>query len=138
MKKQVIRLTESELYDIINESVIKIINEASNLQLKRKLIRKLYKETQELTSHIYRDDDWRHVSDSFAFIRDIIGDIGELSVRVENGGYVKDKDGIPMYKEYLFNIVLNDNSEINGSLKCHAAGSVEDPFDRYDITITMW
>ena len=28
--------------------------------------------------------------------------------------------------------------EINGSLKCHSAGTMEDPFDRYDITITLW
>ncbi len=33
---------------------------------------------------------------------------------------------------------MNNGIEINGSLKCHSAGTIEDPFDRYDITITLW
>ena len=41
-------------------------------------------------------------------------------------------------KEYLLKINMNNGIEINGSLKCHSDGTMEDPFDRYDITITLW
>ena len=59
----------------------------------------------------------------------IVGQIIDL----ENGGYWKCYGEFPNYKEYKFTIQLNDGPIINGSLKCHAAGTMEDTFDKYDI-----
>lgn len=103
-----------------------------------RLIKTLYKEVDDLTSHIYRDNDWRYVNNVFQRIEDVIGSDGELSVWCENGGYVKDNDGTPIYKEWKLKIKLNNGGAIGGSVKAHTAGSVMDPFDAYDITCTFW
>ena len=136
--KRKIKLSESDLHNIIKESVTKAINEINNSQLKKKYINKIYKHINDLTSNIYRDDDWRMVSIIFDRIEHVIGNDGELDIRVENGGYWKQIGEFPNYKEYKFKITLLNNIEINGSLKCHAAGTMTDVFDRYDITVTMW
>lgn len=133
-----IKLTETDLHNIIKESVKHILNEEYNSNLKKKYINKLYRITKDLTSHLYRDDDWRAVSNAFNIIRQAIGNEGELSVRVEDGGYWKPLGEYPNYKEYLFTILLYNDIEINGSLKCHAAGTMNDVFEKYDITITFW
>lgn len=135
---ETIKLTESELKKIIKNTVKHIVNEASNSQLKKKIINQLYKHTQSLTSHLYKDDNWEAVSKAFKTIEYIIGDAGELEVRVENGGYWKQIYEFPNYKEYKFTIHMNNGIEINGSLKCHAAGTMEDTFSKYDMTITFW
>lgn len=136
--KKIVKLTESDLHKVIKESVKKTINELNNSQLKKKYINKIYKYIDDLTSHIYRDDDWRNVSLVFERIYDAIGNDGELKTWVEDGGYWKQLGEFPNYKEYKFLVSLTNGVEINGSLKCHTAGSMEDPFDRYDITVTMW
>jgi hypothetical protein len=142
---EILNMNENKKYEpmkdlnkLIKESVQLVLKEASNSQIKRKIINQLYKHTQDLTSHLYRDDNWAAVSKAFKTIEYIIGDSGELEVYVKNGGYVKDKDGTPMYKEYNFNIILTNGIEIGGSLKCHAAGTMEDAFEKYDMTITFW
>lgn len=133
-----IKLTENDLKQIVKESVITYINEASNSYIKKKTINQIYKHTQSLTDHLYKDDAWQGVSNAFKTIESVIGDNGELDVWVENGGYWKTIQHFPNYKEYRFKITLNNGIAINGSLKCHSAGTMEDPFERYDMTITMW
>lgn len=137
-KKQIIRLTESDLHNIIRESANKILVEISNSNVKKKYINKLYKGTKDLTSHLYKDDNWTSAFEAFDIINNIIGHDGELNVWSENGGYWKGVGEFPNYKEFKFKIELIGGIEIGGSLKCHSAGTVEDPFERYDITITFW
>lgn len=132
-----IRITENDLKQIIKEAVTTYIKEASNSNIKKKVINQIYKYVQPLTSHLYTDNDWRGVSNTFKTIESVIGDNGELEVNVENGGYWKHIQEFPNYKEYKFTITLNNGIVIGGSLKCHSAGTMEDPFGRYDITITM-
>ena len=103
-----------------------------------RLIKTLYKEVDDLTSHIYRDNDWRYVNNVFQRIEDVIGSDGELSVWCENGGYIKDREGTPVCKEWHLKIELNNGGLIGGVVKAHTAGSVMDPFDAYDITCTFW
>ena len=133
-----IKLTENEFYNLIKESVTSVISEINNNQFKKKIINKIYKATQDITSHIYGDDDWRNVSNTLKVIENTIANDGEMSVWVEDGGYQKSLGEYPNYKEYKFKIDLYQGGEINGSLKCHAAGSMNDPFDKYDITITLY
>lgn len=137
MKKQLIRLTESDLNRIIKESIYNIL-ESSNGNIKKQYINKIHKATKDLTSHLYKDESWEAVNNAFEIIEHIIGNNGNLKVWCENGGYWKRAGEFPNYKEYKFNIELLNGVEINGSLKCHSAGTIEDPFDRYDVTINMW
>ena len=137
-QKQLIRLTETDLHNIIKETVQNILLEASNSVVKKKYINKLYKATKEMTSHLYKDDNWTAAFQVFDMMKDTIGNDGEIDVWCENGGYWKGAGEFPNYKEYKFKIELVGGVIINGSLKCHSAGTIEDPFDRYDITITFW
>lgn len=103
-----------------------------------RLIKTLYREVDDLTSHIYRDNDWRYVNNLLQKIEDAIGSDGDLSVWCENGGYIKDREGTPVRKEWHLKIELNNGGLIGGIVNAHAAGSTYDPFDAYDITCTFW
>ena len=136
--KKYISLSESQFKKFITESVKTVINEMSNSNIKKKYINRIYKATKQITSRIYSDEYWKGVEDAFNAIENVINSEGENNIRVENGGYWKRAGEFPNYKEYKFTIILNNGIEINGSLKCHSAGTLENPFDSYDITITMW
>lgn len=151
-KKQ-IKLTESEFKHIVSESVKSVINEISKSGLKKKWINKIYKVITPLTSRIYIDEAWENAKyvlrvidellDEYGFNYDKYGNVtskkAEMNSWCENGGYWKPMHEFPNYKEFKFSIYFSENDfEINGSLKCHSAGKLNDPFEKYDITVTMW
>ena len=129
------KLTESK----IDKSVNKMLKEVSTSYIKKKYINKIYKAIQPLISRIHKDDNWQAVNETFGIIEQVIGSENDLKVWCENGGYWKRMGEFPNYKEYKFLITLNtEGIEINGSLKCHSAGTMEDTFSSYDITVTFW
>lgn len=87
---------------------------------------------------MYSDEVWQGVNLACEAIENTIANNGELNVWVENGGYWKRLGEFPNYKEYKIRINMNSGIEINGSIKCHSAGTIEDTFKYYDITITLW
>ena len=133
-----LKITQKDIMEMVTRSVNMIINEASAASWKKSIINKIYKATRDVTSHLYRDSNWEAVFNAIDIIKNVIGEEGEVDVTVKNGGYWKTAGETPNYKEYLLKINMNNGIEINGSLKCHSAGTMEDPFDRYDITITLW
>ena len=137
--KKYISLSESQFKNFITESVKTVINEISNSNIKKKYINRIYKAIiqEKITSHLYSDEHWEGVDNAFNVIENVINSEGENDIRVENGGYWKRAGEFPNYKEYKFTITLNNGIVINGSLKCHSAGTLENPFGSYDITITM-
>ena len=130
---------KTSIKQIIRESLARVINEGKESTASaNRMIKILYKGVNDLTSHLYRDNDWRYINAVFQRIEDIVSSEGELSVWCENGGYVKDREGKPIYKEWKLRIELNNGGMIGGSVKANAAGSIEDPLDAYDITCTFW
>ena len=134
MKKQIIKLTEHDLHNIIKSC----INEVSLSYEKKKIINKIHKVTQPLTAKFYSDSNWEGVNNLCQTIQQTIQNNGELNVWVDNGGYWKQIGEFPNYKEYKIQILMNNGIEINGSIKCHAAGTAEDTFQKYDMTINLW
>ena len=71
----------------------------------------------------------------------------EVSIAPDNGGYRKSDDGMSQWKQYKVEIYkVNKNYKMDeeypepfmlGTLNCHAAGSVEDPFDAYDMSFCI-
>jgi hypothetical protein len=116
----------------------KIVKEASNAQVKKKYINLIYKAVKEPLSGIHRDDNWNIVFNIFEIINDTLGEYWDIDVRCDHGGYWKPITEFPNYKEFKVKIVSTTGIEINGSLKCHSAGTMEDPFSRYDMTLTLW
>ena len=94
----------------------------------------VYKATQQLTSRLYNDEHWQGVSD----VRDVLGKLGiETDIHPINGGYRQNSAGDAFWKEYQVQLQYG-GVVVNGILNCHAAGSVEYPFDRYDMSLQLW
>lgn len=101
----------------------------------------IYKVVSPMTSHLYKDEDWSGVASVFAAIRKVLANLSEsldLRVRVEDGGY-RENDGAH-WKEYCLSIVdeANEKQVLAGHLNAHGAGSIEDPFARYDMTVVLY
>lgn len=134
------KIIDRKINKIISESLTRVLNEASKGNIKKKYIRMIYKNAAPFLSNIFKDDDWRHVSELLNNINNVVeSNNGELNVWCENGGYWKRLGEFPNYKEYKLTITfVEEDIEINGSIKCHTAGTMEDTFGRYDITLTLW
>lgn len=98
----------------------------------------LYKVAEHMTKSIYSDEDWKHV--------DALKNILTTNLKaanpdwniyffVENGGYHTSKDGLNQWKQYNYTIE-DENEEVvlEGHINCHPAGTVNDPFSKYDMT----
>lgn len=134
-----ITLTQNDLQYIINESVKRIINEASNSNIKRSMINKISKGMRPFTSKLFRDNGWENVTAAFEHMREIVGPEGQVEVTVKNGGYRNSSDGISgQNKEYHFDVFLSNGVTIGGVLTCCQAGTVQDPWSAYDMTLQMW
>lgn len=125
MKGKKIILTESQLQKILLEG---------KSYTKKKFINKIYKVISPLTGKLCRDDAWQNAYQLMDVI-DGLDFVDEMNVHCENGGY-KEYDGAKS-KEYLLDIQCEDIL-IQGVLTCHAAGTIENPWDRYDISVVLW
>lgn len=97
-----------------------------------KVIRRLYKNTYPFTCHKYHDSAWENTRQVFESIRNTIG-VSDLTVY--SGQYQNMFDNErPASRTYKLEIELDCGVTIGGELKCHSAGTVEDPFSSYDMT----
>ena len=130
------KLNKTYLQNVIKEEFNRFLNEELGVKKpsKRSLINKLYKVISPITGRIYNDDYWLGVKD----IREAIASLGvdDYEVYPINGGYRSNGDGA-QWKEYQVNILWH-GVEIHGTLNCHAAGTIEDPFSRYDMACVLY
>lgn len=108
-----------------------------------KLKNLIYEATKDITSHLYTDEYWHGVSMIRIAIEDLIDEYNGgyyLSMFVNDGGYCRSKDGMSQWKEYIINIYSDDSDTpvIQGTLNCHAAGTVADPFSAYDMSLVLY
>ena len=130
------RINESLSDDLANREVSKFVGRRPKTVRAR--INRIYKKVHEyrIDSRLYKDDHWQCVDD-YASVIESLG--GELNIWCEGGGYCdRDKDGYPMSKVWNIERSYDDGMVISGYIKAMAAGSVNDPFDRYDTCIIMW
>lgn len=111
---------------------------------KRKVQNAIYKQLEKTgtTGHFYSDDAWegvklvkKDIEDAFKNIKNSEHEY-EVSIAPDNGGYRISKDGLSQWKQYKVEIYVK-GAEIpfmGGTLNCHAAGTVEDPFETYDMS----
>lgn len=99
-----------------------------------------------VTGKLYRDENWqgvaavrKDVDDALKKVSEKTGNKYEVSIAADNGGYQKSKDGMSQWKAYKVEFFANGNELpfIVGTLNCHAAGSVDDPFDAYDMSFVI-
>lgn len=126
LEENKLKLTEHDITILVK----RVINEVAS---KRTIINRIYKVTNKITGGLYRDENWHGVT----LVVDAIESLGyECEVSVKDGGY-REHDGAK-WKEYLLKITSPEGFVVNGTLNCHAAGSMQDPFDRYDMSLVMW
>jgi hypothetical protein len=111
---------------------------------KKKVQNAIYKQLEKTgtTGKFYRDDAWegvglvkKDIEDAFKNIKNAPHEY-EVSIAPDDGGYRKSKDGMSQWKQYKVEIYVKGAEDpfMVGTLNCHAAGTVEDPFDMYDMS----
>ncbi len=127
-------LYESKKISLTEQDILYMVKRAVNeVSSKRTAKNRIYMVTHDITSHLYHDENWHGVT----LVVDAIESLGyDCEVSVKDGGY-RENDGAK-WKEYLLLIRTPDGFEIHGTLNCHAAGTTEDPFERYDMSLVMW
>ena len=113
------------------------ICESASGNSKRKLLNKVYAVANPLTGHLYRDDNWAGV---YALIDAIRKNVPEFDFEFgcSDGGYSNPgEDGMPRRKTYSIAGKTPEGYPIVGHLHCDAAGTMENPFGAYDMTLVL-
>lgn len=100
------------------------------------IIRRLYKIISQ-HNKIYSDSGWESVTE---LLNDMKNVDGVESVYTNAGvyhNYLNNNTDMP-YRTYELTIETIYNKDIGGEIVCSAAGTMEDPFKRYDISCTLW
>jgi len=100
-----------------------------------------------IDSKVYHDENWQAISDYYRAITSLgcevemkpCGHLENADSMQSDGGYCDyAEDGMPRSKQYAIKIMFEDGMNIDGYIKCMAAGTVENPFARYDTCIVLW
>ena len=134
-----------DLKDILNESYSDgVLDKSIKTPEKKKVQNAIYKQLEKTgtTGLFYHDDSWEGVKlvrndiqDAFKTIKNPAHEY-EVSIAPDDGGYRKSKDGMSQWKQYKIEIYVKGAEDpfMVGTLNCHAAGTVQDPFDMYDMS----
>ena len=134
-----------DLKDILNESYSDgVLDKSIKAPEKKKVQNAIYKQLEKTgtTGRFYHDDAWegvglvkKDIEDAFKTIKNAPHEY-EVSISPDDGGYRKSKDGMSQWKQYKVEIYVKGAEEpfMIGTLNCHAAGTVEDPFSMYDMS----
>ena len=101
-----------------------------------------------IDSKLYSDENWRAISDYYRAISSLgcevemkpCASLNNADSIESDGGYCDydPNDHMPRSKQYSIKITFDDGMRIEGYIKCMAAGTVKDPFSRYDTCIVLW
>lgn len=136
--KKVKIMTESILRQIIKESINKtLIKEARESTIStNKLIKRLYKVAQNY-KRLYEDGDWTYLR---ALMDDLSNVPGVRDFNYGGGKYHQNgkEFGESAYKLYTVEIETEFDTIIRGEVYCNFAGTIDDPWSRYDMTVNFW
>ena len=134
-----------DLKDKLNESYSDgVLDKSIKASEKKKVQNAIYKQLEKTgtTGRFYRDESWegvklvrKDIQDAFKTIKNPEHEY-EVSIAPDDGGYRKSKDGMSQWKQYKVEIYVKGAEDpfMIGTLNCHAAGTVQDPFDMYDMS----
>jgi hypothetical protein len=101
-----------------------------------------------IDSKVYHDENWQAISDYYRAITSLgcevemkpCGHLENADSIESDGGYCDydQYDGMPRSKQYAIKIMFEDGMNIDGYIKCMAAGTMADPFSAYDTCIVLW
>ena len=110
-----------------------------------KLKNEIYRTTFEFTSKRYSDDYWKGVKDIEQAIIQAMDNLGTdeydfyIYTKQGTGGYRTSDDGMNYWKEYEIVIFTKEDmkEQLIGHLNCHSAGTFDDPFLYYDMSLSI-
>ena len=101
-----------------------------------------------IDSRKYSDEAWQAIDDYYRAITSLgcevelkpCGHLNNADSMESDGGYCDydPYDHMPRSKQYAIKIMFEDGMNIDGYIKCMAAGTVEDPFASYDTCMVLW
>lgn len=101
-----------------------------------------------IDSRKYHDEAWQAIDDYYKAITSLgcevelkpCGHLNNIDSMESDGGYCDydPYDHMPRSKQYAIKIMFDDGMNIEGYIKCMAAGTVEDPFASYDTCMVLW
>lgn len=100
-----------------------------------------------IDSRLYSDENWQAIEDYYKAISSLgcevemkpCGHIENIDSMESDGGYCDyGDDNMAHSKQYAVKITFEDGMSIEGYIKCMAAGTISDPFARYDTCIVLW
>ena len=135
-----------------------ILDKSVKASERKKVYNAIYNklDSTKVTGRLYRDDGWEGVRLVTKDVKDALEELNskrsdgyqyEVSIAPDNGGYRKSNDGMSQWKQYKVELykVHKDFKEdeedpepfIVGTLNCHAAGTIKDPFAAYDMSFCI-
>lgn len=113
-------------------------------------INQIYKIVKKygIDSRKYNDEHWQAIEDYYRAITSLgcevemkpCASMNHADSIESDGGYCDydEYDHMPRSKQYSIKILFDDGMNIEGYIKCMAAGTVEDPFASYDTCMVLW
>lgn len=106
-------------------------------KLLNQTIKKIYRYFGSAWKGVYSDSGWQHVSAAADGIQRNIPEVDDVILGAgEYRNYLSDTNE-PPYRDYKL-LIETQNGIIHGYIRCCSAGSVDDPFSRYDMVISLW
>ena len=126
MKKRII-ITPSQLNEIMTADY--------DTKSLKKVQRKIYNAVSDYCGKMHSDDAWQDVKTLIGMIKDVDG-VEDIHVGAgEYSNYLKPEDGACRDYETT---VLTRFGKLYGYIRCHAAGTKDDIFKYYDMTISLY
>jgi hypothetical protein len=101
-----------------------------------KAVRYLYKLIGRVPDGIFSDNSWRPIHKIFEIFRK-----NGIDYVITDTEYFKDAEGRPNAKKWRFEIASTNKrgrpQTIYGTITAAGAGSVDDPLDKYDVTVVL-
>ena len=113
---------------------------------KQQAVRNIHKQVDPIVKGFFKDEYWKPIHDVWKKMEAMDLDvdiIGTEYYKTDAGmtGKYKSMGGVPAGKIWTFEINFINNrqkkNKIRGRITAAGAGSVQDPLDKYDVTITM-
>ena len=117
---------------IVTESQLNEIYELKNL---KKIQHKIYKTVSDYCSKMHSDSAWQDVKTLIGIISSVEG-VNDIHVGAgEYFNYTNPEKGA--YRDYATTVVTAFGN-LYGYIRCHAAGTMDDIFKYYDMTISLY
>ena len=136
-KFNLMKINESKIRYIVNESIKRVLLEdKEQTRLTKIVIKKLYKVAQNY-KRLYEDSDWTYLR---ALMDDLANVPGVRDFNYGGGKYHQNgkEFGESVYKLYTVEIETEFDTIIRGEVYCNFAGTFDDPWSRYDMTVNFW